>query len=165
VNKGQTLRKRVYVETSIPSFYFETRTAPDMVARRNWTREWWGMIDQFEAVTSEAVRYELERGMYPGKEKALKLIATLPDIEMDSEIQDIITTYVSHQLMPANPLGDALHLALASYHSCDYLLTWNCQNIANPNKFTHIRIINTMLGLHVPELVTPYQMLEKTNEI
>lgn len=122
------------------------------------------MINRVEPVTSEAVRYELQRGDYPGKHEALELISTIPDIEIVGEIQDIITTYVEHQLMPANPLGDALHLALASYHSCDYLLTWNCQNIANPNKFTHIRIINTMLGLHVPELVNPYQMLEKNDE-
>ena len=32
---------RTYVETSIPSFYFETRTEPEMVARRTWTRAWW----------------------------------------------------------------------------------------------------------------------------
>ena len=31
----------IYVETSIPSFYFETRPAAQMQARREWTREWW----------------------------------------------------------------------------------------------------------------------------
>lgn len=30
----------VYVETTIPSFYFELRTLPDIVARKNWTRIW-----------------------------------------------------------------------------------------------------------------------------
>ncbi len=38
----------------------------------------------------------------------------------------------------------------------------NCQNLANPNKFVHIRIINSMLGLFIPELVTPYQLLEES---
>ena len=34
-----TMRKpRVYVETTIPSFYHEPRTTPDIVARRAWTR-------------------------------------------------------------------------------------------------------------------------------
>ncbi len=61
--------------------------------------------------------------------------------------------------MPADPSGDALHLALASYHECDFLLTWNCQHLANANKFQHIRIINVMLGLHVPSLVTPLELL------
>jgi hypothetical protein len=32
---------RTYVETSIPSFFFEVRTQPDMVARRDWTRARW----------------------------------------------------------------------------------------------------------------------------
>ena len=48
--------------------------------------------------------------------------------------------------MPADPAGDAMHLALASYHKCDFLVTWNCQHLANANKFGHIRRINTLLG-------------------
>ena len=36
--------KTVYIETSIPSFYVETRQEPEMVARRNWTREWWATL-------------------------------------------------------------------------------------------------------------------------
>lgn len=68
------------------------------------------MIDQFEAVTSEAVRYELQRGEYPGKDEDLGLLATIPDIEIVDEIQDVIKTYVQHHLMPANPLGDGCTL-------------------------------------------------------
>ena len=48
---------------------------------------------------------------------------------------------------------------MASYHKCDFLLTWNCQHLANANKFQHIRVINGMLGLHVPSLVTPLELL------
>lgn len=49
---------------------------------------------------------------------------------------------------------------LASYHKCDFLLTWNCTHIANAN-YEHIRIINTRLGLFVPMLVTPMQLSEE----
>jgi hypothetical protein len=31
-------KPRIYIETTIPSFYHEVRTAPDIVARRDWTR-------------------------------------------------------------------------------------------------------------------------------
>ena len=55
--------------------------------------------------------------------------------------------------------GDALHLALASYHECDFLLTWNCQHLANANKFQHIRLINGMLGIFTQNLVTPLELL------
>ena len=61
--------------------------------------------------------------------------------------------------MPNDPVGDALHLALASYYKCDFLLTWNCRHLANANKFDHIRRINTLLGLFVPSLVTPLELL------
>jgi hypothetical protein len=49
-------RDRVYVETTIPSFYHETRTDPDIVARREWTREWWSTAAElYELVTGPAV--------------------------------------------------------------------------------------------------------------
>ena len=31
----------IYVETSIPSFYYETRTPVQLQARSEWTQEWW----------------------------------------------------------------------------------------------------------------------------
>ena len=43
------MQKRVYLETTIARCYFEIRPEPEMVARRNWTREWW---------ESERERYE-----------------------------------------------------------------------------------------------------------
>jgi hypothetical protein len=66
--------------------------------------------------------------------------------------------------MPANPTGDALHLALAYYHKCDFLVTWNCEHLANANKFGHIRRVNTMLGLFVPSLVTPMELFGGSHE-
>ena len=35
------MKPKVYIETSIPSFYHEVRSEPSMVARRDWTRQWW----------------------------------------------------------------------------------------------------------------------------
>ena len=54
---------RAYVETTIPSFYHEVRTAPDVVARREWTQRWWTTAhDRYELVTSPAVLDELSGG-------------------------------------------------------------------------------------------------------
>ena len=41
------------------------------------------------------------------------------------------------------------------------IATWNCRHLANANKFAHIRRINGILGLFVPALVTPLELLEK----
>lgn len=154
------MKPRVYIETTIPSFYYETRTEPAMVARRVWTRQWWNeRREEYEVVTSEAVLDELSIGEYPTKLQALSLINSIPILPVETAITEIVGTYITHRLMPKDPLGDALHLALASYYRCDFLLTWNCNHLANANKFNHIKRINTLLGLFVPMLVTPLEML------
>jgi hypothetical protein len=40
-----------------------------------------------------------------------------------------------------------------------YLVTWNCRHLANANKIGHLRRINVLLGLFVPALVTPLELL------
>ena len=154
------MKPKVYIETTIPSFYFEIRTEPDMVARREWTREWWlSANENYELVTSVAVLEELGKGDFPGKNDALSLMEALPLLAADIEVIKIVEFYIDQKLMPPDPGGDALHLALASYHDCDFLLTWNCTHLANANKFGHIKRINDMLGLHIPMLITPLELL------
>jgi transposase-like protein len=156
---------KVYIETTIPSFYHEVRTEPEMVARRMWTRQWWDeQRFAFDLLSSDAVVDELERGDHPVKEGALSLIEPLELLPIESEVVEVATAYIQHKLMPNDPLGDALHLALASYHKCDFLLTWNCRHLANANKFGHIKRINTILGLFVPTLVTPLELLGGTDD-
>ncbi|MDM8566420.1 hypothetical protein QUF74_12325 [Candidatus Halobeggiatoa sp. HSG11] len=86
-------------------------------------------------------------------------------LSIEQEIAEITDIYIKNKVMPNNPTGDALHLAIASYHKCDYLLTWNCKHIANANKFGHIKRINTLLGVFIPNLITPLELLgEHINE-
>lgn len=154
------MKKVVYIETTIPNFYHEARTEPEMIARKNWTREWWdNQREYYQLVTSVAVIEELEYGDYPNKEQILNIVEDIPLLGINTEIQDIVETYVNRKLMPADIRGDALHLAVASFHGCDFLLTWNCKHLANANKFSHIRLLNTLLGIYVPALITPVELL------
>lgn len=159
------LTPKVYIETTIPSFYHEVRTAPEMIARRKWTRQWWDEHRlAYDIVTSDAVIDELEKGVHPVKEAALLMLEPVEQLGIEPEIAEIVDAYIQHKLMPKDPLGDALHLALASYYKCDFLLTWNCRHLANANKFGHIRRINTILGLFVPAMVTPLELLGESHE-
>ncbi|MEI6647949.1 MAG: type II toxin-antitoxin system VapC family toxin [bacterium] len=156
------MKQKIYVETTIPSFYYETRVDADMVARRDWTRQWWDANrNRYDLVTSDAVVRELEDGEYETRELSVRLLEDLERLEIVDVLADIIDVYLSNKLMPRERMGDALHLALASFYKCDFLLTWNCHHIANANKFEHIRIINTRLGLFVPALVTPMSLLSE----
>lgn len=156
------MNRLIYVETSIPSFYFETRAGVQMQARREWTREWWDLAKWQDALFASAVVFaEGEATPDPVKrQQMLDLIEPLPLLPYTAEIDTIAGIYIREKVMPAASGGDAHHLALASFHRCDTLATWNCKHIANPNKATHIRLVNNSLGLHTPELLTPFELLE-----
>ncbi len=163
-NTSKHMKETVYIETSIFSFYYDERSSHSIIAMRNWTRKWWNNHrENYLLTTSTAVFGELKKGNKSHKQKSLELALTLPAMSPTDEIEEIIQVYFKHRLMPKDPLGDALHLALASYQKSDYLLTWNCKNLANANKFTHIKRINTLLGLHVPILTTPLELMGETS--
>lgn len=154
------MSRLIYIETSIPSFYFDTRTAAELRARHNWTVRWWKQrVSGDERVTSAVVLEELERAPEPKSSRCLRLIARLPLLPYTEEVDDIVETYHLHKVMPIEASADADHLALATFHRCDMLVTWNCQHIANANKFPHIRRINALLGYETPQLVTPLELL------
>jgi len=50
------MKRTVYIETTIPSFYYSDRTEQDMVVVKDWTREWWSAESpNYELVSSVAV--------------------------------------------------------------------------------------------------------------
>ena len=84
----------------------------------------------------------------------ISLISGIDYLEINDEIEEVVEEYISNYLMPQDVVGDALHLAIASFHKVDYLLTWNCNHLANANKKKHIRRINGRLRLSTPEIIT-----------
>ncbi len=61
--------------------------------------------------------------------------------------------------MPDDSAGDAGHLAMASMHSVEFILTWNCRHLANANKQQHIHVVNNRLGLGTPRITTPFELI------
>ncbi|MEA2061047.1 MAG: type II toxin-antitoxin system VapC family toxin [Thermodesulfobacteriota bacterium] len=156
------MKSTVYIETTIPSFYYETRTDAECVAMRDWTRRWWDKRkDSYKCFISIAVLDELENGDYPKKEEKISLISGIDYLEINDEIEEIVEVYIANYLMPQDVVGDALHLAIASFHKVDYLLTWNCNHLANASKKKYIRRINGRLRLSTPEIITPLEIMEE----
>ena len=162
------MNKLIYVETTIPSFYFNTRKDGANVVRQRWTRKWWDeCVSKQDVVTSYAVLQELDDPGYPAAKRAkcLDLLRDVPLLAETSEIQPIVQSYIAHKLMPKDPTGDALHLAIASFYACEFLVTWNCIHLANPLKAGHIHRINDRLGLSTPIMTTPMNLLGELYEL
>ena len=156
------MKRSVYIETTIASFYHEVRSEPEMIARRESARRWW-KEDRFayELYSSAFVFGELREGEFPGQREALAMVESLAWLEVVPEVEQIVAVYVRRKLMP---LGDAYHLAVASYYGMHFLLTWNCRHLANANKVRHLQIVNGELGLAAPIITTPDLLLMETED-
>ena len=150
----------VYIETTIPSSYYDNRPEPEMVARQRWTRRWRDEHrSDFRLFTSAAVSDELMKADHPDQAQKVALIGDLPLLEITRDVIQIADTYIRRYVTPADPGGDALHLALAVLYKMDILLTWNCAHLANERKLPHIRRTNAMMGLFTPDIITPLSLL------
>lgn len=154
------MQTRIYIETTIPSFYHTQRTDPQSVARMHWTRQWWDDLTVNDVLLSSiAVLEELRQGTGPMTPLRIGLLNEVLLLPITEEVIEVAQVYIDRKAMPCDPTGDALHLAIASFYKVDALLTWNCRHLANANKFDHIRRINFGLGLPTPLLVTPLNYL------
>lgn len=148
----------VYIETTIPSFYYTSRKSLTAMLWRDETVRWWTRDrPRYTLYTSTAVTAELAASRLH-TEQRLALLAEAIRLDVREETIDIAKEYIRSGLMPNGLFGDAMHVALASYYRMDFLLTWNCRHLANANKFRYLEAVNRRLALHVPLLVTPYNL-------
>jgi len=121
------------------------------------SNEWWEtQSGKHELFVSDEVVAELADPAFPGRESALDMLRGLTLVELSSEVRGLAEVLVREKLMPAPAVsGDAIHVAAATWHRLDYVLTWNVQHMANPNKRTHFATICLRLGLVPPQIVTP----------
>lgn len=157
------MKPTVYLDATIPSFYYEQRPGTVLQAWREITVEFWDKARaSYECFVSDETLRELQETGYPEEKrgKCRALVSGLPRLALTPEVTDLAAYYVAEHLMPADDLGDAFHLALATWYRIQYLLTWNCKHLANANKFEHIHVLNARRRLVSPALITPAQLLE-----
>ena len=155
------MNNTIYLDTTIPSYYFDNRISVRF--QSNVTKDWFKQeSSKYSIFLSETTIFELQQGNYPNKTKIIKFISKFEILKNDIQINKIADIYVKNYLMPKEFQGDALHLAYASYYKIDFLLTWNCNHLANANKRQHIRVINDKLNLNIPEIITPLELFRET---
>lgn len=151
---------RVFIETTIPSFYFESRAERRMREWHAQTRHWWDRHRaRHELITSPLVLAEFGRSPAAKSREADRFFEDVRIVSPPPGFEAVVRHYIEHKLMPSDAAGDAAHLAIASMSDADFLLTWNCRHLANANKQRHIRVINERLRLCVPTITTPYELI------
>jgi hypothetical protein len=156
------MAESVYLETSVISALFDERQDPVSLAQHLQTMKWHEEeARHFDLFTSAIALEELREGKFDHQPQAISFASGLQLLPVDEEVLGVSRIYADRLLMPKGDLGDALHLALASVHEVDYLLTWNCRHLANPNKVRRIVDVNRRLGLVTPTMVTPAMLYKE----
>jgi len=133
----------VYVETTIIS-YLTARPSRDLVmaAHQQITHEWWATRRKdFDLFVSRAVIQEAGIGETEMAEKRLQAIETFPRLDVSPEADDLAELFVKRGSLPQKAAVDAVHIAVATVHKMDYLLTWNCKHIANVEIYRKVAAI------------------------
>jgi predicted nucleic acid-binding protein len=107
---------------------------------------------------------ELQRVSEPHRSAYLKLVAALEQVDLTEEAAILAEGYVSRGIFHRKFIADALHVALASFHKIDYLVTWNFGHLANVRRQARIRLFNTAAGFFVPMIVTPEFLVSEGTE-
>ena len=156
------MKSRVYIETSIPS-YLTARRSRDLItaANQELTQEWWETRkDDFDFVISEFVLREAAAGDPNAAQNRLAAIAGIPELDITDEVGQLAQILMEKVPLPEKAQLDAFHIAVATIHGIDYLLTWNCTHINNAELRPRIEALCRLQGYEPPIICTPQELLK-----
>jgi len=156
----------LYIETSIVS-YLRQRPSSQLVmaARQLLTHQWWDNERiNYDLVVSQYVIDEVSAGDPTLAADRLQALDGIPLLPPAPEIPRIAGAIMSRAILPPKAQVDALHIAAVAHHRIQYLLTWNCKHIANAKILPRIHAVLSDLGIPIPIICTPEELLEDDTE-
>lgn len=155
------MKETVYIETSLVG-YLTARPSNNLILMANLeiTRRWWDTRrSQFTLYISQVVLDEAAQGDAEMASKRLNILQNLSVLELTEDIQDLGMQFLTRSNLPSKASDDAIHIATATVHGLDYLLTWNCKHIANAQIQKKLTEICRDFGYELPIICTPYELM------
>jgi hypothetical protein len=152
---------KVYIETSVIS-YLAARASREVItaAHQQLTQEWWkNRRANFDLYASQLVIQEARAGEAEMAQKRLEIMENLLLLDVNEASVDLGRLLVAQGPIPEKAAVDALHIAVATVHGMDYLLTWNCKHIANAEMQTAVTSLCRSAGYEPPVICTPEELL------
>jgi predicted nucleic acid-binding protein len=156
------MKPTVYIETSVVS-YLTARPSRDLIVagHQQVTADWWAeVLPSVAAFVSELVLEEAAKGDENAAAQRLARIEVFPVLEAVGEVDGLAREYASALQLPDKALADAYHMALATWHGMDYVVSWNCTHIASGRVQKVLLGVNNGMGFQTPILCTPEELME-----
>lgn len=146
---------KVYVDASVIGGCFDKEFA-----------EWSNILfDEFIvgkkiAVISELVVEELSKARNSIRNKINDIDpSNLEVIFRNPEVDSLALQYIECGAVTTKYKEDALHIALATHHNIDVLVSWNFKHIITLNKILKYNAVNLSNGYRILEIRTPKEVI------
>jgi len=159
------MKRKVYLETSVIS-YLTARPRRKVIeaGHQHTTYLFWDKRQAFDLFASELVLTECAAGDPKAAEKRLAALQGIPLFDITAASVALAKELIACGIIPPKAAEDALHICVATVHFADYLLTWNCRHIANPELQARIAENFRQKGLFLPFICTPEELLGEEDE-
>jgi hypothetical protein len=155
------MNETAYIETSIFG-YLTARSTKNLILAANIevTRDWWDNYRiSLDLYASQIVLDEAALGDSEIAYQRLEMLKGITLLEPSEIAQELVIQFLSKTNLPPKAANDAAHIAIATVHGMDYLLTWNCKHIANAHIQKKLAQICSEFGYELPTICTPYEMI------
>lgn len=155
------MKESVYIETTVIS-YLTAWISRDLIraAHQQITQEWWNnRRNDFELFVSEFVVVESSAGDLDAAKSRLEILEGIALLDVNLDVENLAKKLIAEKALPSKTVTDALHIAVASVHGINYLLSWNCKHIANAEMQSAIEKVCKESGFKYPKICTPEELL------
>ena len=156
---------KIYLETTIFSFYHEERTSPAYLGLKAQVHRLFDLIKagEYEPYTSTFATAEIENTERP--EKRAKMWELISDygitvLETSPDVERLATFYIQEGVVSSNWSTDASHIAMTVVNGLDFIVSLNFTHIARPWTVEHVRRVNLREGFNPIGIYKPAEVLE-----
>jgi predicted nucleic acid-binding protein len=142
---------KIYLDTSVYGGYFEQEF-------EEFTKPLFERIfkGEFTLIFSALVQDELASAPQPVKDLMSLINNNYTEfVETTGEAYDLAQEYISENVVGQTSFSDCVHIALATIHHADYLISWNFKHIVNVQRIRGYNTINLRNGYPLLEIRSP----------
>ncbi len=79
-------------------------------------------------------------------------------LKVDDEVLGLAESYLKEKIVGKRYFEDSLHIACATVHNLDVLLSWNFKHIVNLNKIVRFNAVNVVNGYKPLHIYSPMEV-------
>jgi predicted nucleic acid-binding protein len=147
--------QRIYLDTSVIGGYYDSEFEED-------TRILFEKIklEQFHVVLSDITEGELQEAPEMIRNLFIELSAGLATkIELTEEAVQLADTYLAEKVVGKTSRVDCFHIALATIHQVDILVSWNFKHIVNVQRIRGYNAVNMKMGYPTIDIRSPKEII------